>query len=118
MEKAPRQDFQDLISTVIEVEVKLDENLLRDCDECWDEVCSARDQLRAALKPFKEPRTPPEPFRQDTPVMQLASVTQALWGQASNFRNGVTGAERAATEMAKQIDFLSKLLPYVRKGTW
>jgi hypothetical protein len=60
----------------------------------------------------------PEHFKQDTPLMQLATINQSMAGHTMNYREGRTSQARYAEVMAQHSDWLAELLPFLRKGAW
>lgn len=60
----------------------------------------------------------PAHFKQDTPVMQYATIMQAICGWLSNYAEGITKPERALEHLQRHGEDLQTLAPFLKQGSW
>lgn len=56
-------------------------------------------------------------FKQDTPMMQVVSCAQSIWGDATNIRDGFAGPE-ALQRIIKQAENLLKITSLSTGDSW
>ncbi len=60
----------------------------------------------------------PDDFRQDTPLMQLATIHQCMWGNTDNFKMGICTSQKYTERMVVLVGQLEQLMPFLRQGSW